>query len=181
VLVLSGPPCAGKSSVGRALMGLLDADERWVYLEVDALFLFLTPRSDRNREDRMLAYDAAHALARLLLERGRTPVLECTYSRRQQRTSLLWEMADHASPLWVVEFEVSADDAVSRFHRRRQASDLTEQLVQERAQSFPRYDQALQLSSTATTVQDTARQIVDWLAQPPPAASRSRWAATGKD
>jgi len=175
VLVLSRPPCAGKSSVGRALMGLLDADERWVYLEVDALFLFLTPR------DRMLAYDAAHALARLLLERGRTPVLECTYSRREQPTRLLREMADHASPLWVVEFEVSADDAVSRFHRRHQASDLTEQLVQERAQSFPRYDQALQLSSTATTVQDTARQIVDWLAQPPPAASRSRWAATGKD
>jgi len=126
----------------------------------------------------MLAYDAAHALARLLLERGRTPVLECTYSRREQRTSLLQEMADHASPLWVVEFEVSADDAVSRFHRRHQASDLTEQLVQERAQSFPRYDQALQLS---TTVQDMARQIVDWLAQPPPAASRSRWAATGKN
>lgn len=41
--MLSGPPCAGKSSVGRALMGLLDADKRWVYLEVDALFLFLTP------------------------------------------------------------------------------------------------------------------------------------------
>jgi hypothetical protein len=31
----------------------------------------------------MLAYDAAHLLARMLFERGRTPVLECTYSRRE--------------------------------------------------------------------------------------------------
>lgn len=160
-------------------MGLPGADERWVYLEVDALFTLLTPRSDRSREDRMLAYDGAHALACLLLERGRTPVLECTYSRQEQRTSLLREMACHAAPLWVVELDVSAEDAVARFHRRHQASDLTEQLVQERARTFPRYDQALQLSSAAMTMQDTARQIADWLAQPPAAIDGSRWAATG--
>jgi predicted kinase len=80
-------------------MGLPDADDRWVYLEIDALFTLLTPHSDRNRQDRMLAYDAAHALARLLLDRGRTPVLECTYSRREQRASLLRELAERPAPL----------------------------------------------------------------------------------
>ncbi len=84
-------------------MSLPGAHERWVHLEVDALFALLTPRSDRNRDDRMLAYDAAHALARLLLKRGRTPLLECTYSRREQRASLLRELADQPAPLWVVE------------------------------------------------------------------------------
>jgi hypothetical protein len=111
----------------------------------------------------------------------RTPVLECTYSRRKQRVSLLRELADHAAPLWVVELEVSAEDAVSRFRRRHQPSDLTDQLVQQRAQSFPHSDQALQFGSTATTAEDTARRIADWLAQPPPPADRPRWAATGND
>jgi predicted kinase len=36
----------------------------------------------------MLAYDAAHAMARSLIEHGRVPILECTYSRRRQRASL---------------------------------------------------------------------------------------------
>ncbi len=51
----------------------------------------------------MLAYDAAHVLGRLLVERGVTTVLECTYARREQRVSLLEALADKpAAPLWVV-------------------------------------------------------------------------------
>ena len=37
----------------------------------------------------MLAHDVAHALARLLLERGRIRMLECTYARIEQRASLV--------------------------------------------------------------------------------------------
>lgn len=87
VLVLTGPPCSGKSSVGR----LLSADRsqrRRTYIEIDSLSWLLVRDSDRNRRDRMLAYDAAHAVARVLLERGQTVVLECTYSRLEQRLSL---------------------------------------------------------------------------------------------
>lgn len=82
VLVLSGPPCSGKSSVGR----LLAADPsslgaRRIHIEVDSIFSLLLSGSDRSKDDRMLAYDAAHLLARMLLTRGRTVVLECTYAR----------------------------------------------------------------------------------------------------
>lgn len=70
-------------------------------------------------------------------------------------------MADQASPLRVVEFEVSADEAVSRFHRRHQACGLPEQLVQERVQSFPRYDQAPHLGSTTTTDSAAGRSPSD--------------------
>ena len=115
------------------------------------------------------------------LERGRTPVLECTYSRREQRDSLLRALAGHPARFWVVELGVSAEDAVARFLGRRQASDLDERVVYERAQTFPPSDQALRLASEAKTVQDTARQIESWLQGPPPAVDRASWAATGKE
>ena len=78
ILVLAGPPCAGKSSVGRSL---ITADTRRIHVEVDSLFSLLLPDSDRNRHDRMLGYDAAHAVGRTLYDRGHTPLLECTYGR----------------------------------------------------------------------------------------------------
>src|SRR5436190_143748 len=91
VLVLSGPPCSGKSSVGRILAaGLHEAKPQHVHLEVDSLFSLLFPRSDRSRDDRMFAYDAAHLLTHnLLSERGGSVALECTYARRDQRASVV--------------------------------------------------------------------------------------------
>lgn len=96
VLVLIGPPCAGKSAIGRTLASSPPSGtgRRRIYLEVDSLFSLLLPGSDRNRDDRMLGYDAAHLLARMLLDQRQMPVLECTYSRRQQRASLLQAFAD---------------------------------------------------------------------------------------
>ena len=129
----------------------------------------------------MLAYDAAHAVARKLFEHGRTPVLECTYSRLQQRASLLKAMADiPAAPLWVVELFVSPDDAVHRFQRRRQATDLDELLVRERAEKFPYSDQARRLDSAAAPPDDLAHQIASWLRNRPASIQRSLWAETGR-
>lgn len=180
VLVLTGPPCSGKSSVGKVLAAD-SARRRGIYIEVDSLFSLLLPGSDRNRDDRMLAYDAAHVLARMLVERGQTPILECTYARRQQRASLATAMADiPAAPLWVVEFFVSPDDAVQRFRRRLQATDLDEQLVREHAETFPYSDQALRLASSAAAPDELADQITTWLRQQPEPIQRDGWAQAGK-
>nr|WP_186315846.1 AAA family ATPase [Catellatospora sichuanensis] len=180
VLVLTGPPCAGKSSVGKVLA----ADwlrGRGVHLEVDALCSLLLPGSDRNRNDRMFAYHAAHALARMVLERGQTPLLECTYSRLEQRASLLKALADvPGAPLWIVEFEVLPDDAVQRFRRRRQATDLDEQLVRKRAEVFPYSAQALRLVSSAAAPEDLAHQITTWLGKQPGSIQRDLWAEAGQ-
>jgi len=183
VLVLAGPPCAGKSVIGRALASSPPSgtDGRSIYLEVDSLFSLLLPGSDRNRDDRMLGYDAAHLLARMLLDRGQMPVLECTYSRRQQRASLLQAFADTPdTPLWVVEVAVSPVDAVLRFHRRHQASDLHERLVHERARTFPYSDQALRLASATAAPDILAQQITAWLRLQPEPIDRARWAEAGK-
>jgi predicted kinase len=182
VLVLSGPPCSGKSSVGRLLASDSSASrERRAHIEVDTLFSFLFPESDRNRDDRMLAYDAAHFLARMFLERGRTVVLECTYARLQQRVSLVEALSDvPEAPLWVVEFFISPDDAVSRFRQRDEATDLDERLVRERAEAFPYSNQALSLTSSASAPLDLAREVTAWLQHQPQPVQRDVWAEAGR-
>lgn len=179
--MLSGPPCSGKSSVGRLLASDLSSSrDRRAHIEVDSLFSLLFPDSDRNRDDRMLAYDAAHLLARMLLKSGRTVVLECTYARLEQRVSLVEAMSDvPEAPLWVVEFFISPDDAVTRFRQRDQPTDLDERLVRERAEAFPYSNQALSLRSSASAPLDLAREVREWLQHQPQPVQRDVWAKAG--
>ncbi|MFC0006492.1 AAA family ATPase [Micromonospora siamensis] len=177
IVVFSGPPCSGKSTVVKAMASRPGRR----HLEVDALFDLLFPASDRNRDDRMGAYDGAHLLARMLVDRGQTVVLECTYARRDQRRSLLRALAGSPAPLWIVEFFVASDEAVTRFRARRQATDLDEDLVRERADAFPYSDQALRVESSFGTPQEQAGRILTWLEQGPQPVDRKAWAQAGRD
>ncbi|HEX4686938.1 MAG TPA: AAA family ATPase [Nocardioides sp.] len=181
VLVLSGPPCSGKSTVGRVLAaGASSSRPRRLHIEVDSLFDLLLPRSDRNRDDRMLAYDSAHLLARMFLERGTTAVLECTYARIEQRLSLVDALAGvPAAPLWVVECFVSPEEAVRRFRRRSDATDLDESLLRERVQGFRYSEQALRLISSRSTPEALAEQVTSWM-HPSTAVQRRVWAESGR-
>ncbi|GAB4060729.1 P-loop nucleotide/nucleoside kinase family protein [Catellatospora paridis] len=181
IVVLSGPPSSGKTTARKVL-----AEERTasghgrIHLEVDTLFELLFPESDRNRDDRMHAYDAAHLLARMFVDRGQTLVLECTYARRDQRASLLEALAGSAAPLWVVEFFVTPDEAVSRFRQRLQATDLDEALVRERAEAFPYFDGALRVGSSSGTPEEHAQSIITWLRQGPRPVDQDAWARAGR-
>jgi predicted kinase len=167
--------------VGRVLAAHRLHSRQAVYLEVDALFLLLLPESDRNRQDRRLAYDAAHAPARTVVDRGRLAILECTYARREQRGSLSRALSTTSwAPLWVVELAVAPDDAVQRFRRRRDATDLDEGAVRERAENFPYSREALQLQSSAAPPDDLADAIAGWLRRRPRPVDRNRWAAEGR-
>ncbi len=180
VLVLSGPPCTGKSSVARRLAAGAPSSGR-VLLEVDTLFSLLLPGSDRNQRDRMLAYGVGHACARTLVERGVTVILECTYSRAEQRASLataVWDLA--AAPLRVVEFRVAPDEAVRRFRERQLETDLDEQLVRERAQTFPYWEQTLQVNSSMAAPDALVHQINTWLSGDPPAVRPDLWVQAGR-
>ncbi|MBQ1011091.1 AAA family ATPase [Micromonospora sp. M51] len=181
VVVLSGPPCSGKSTAGRALAEVLTASGHCrIYLEVDALFELLFPESDRNRDDRLRAYAGAHLLARMFVDGGETVVLECTYARGDQRASLVEALAGSAAPLWVVEFFVTPDEAVSRFRGRPQATDLDEALVRERAEAFPYFDDALRMESSSGSPEDHVQSIVTWLRQDPRPVDQDLWARTGR-
>jgi predicted kinase len=152
-----------------------------VHIEVDALFELLRPQSDRGRADRMLAYDAAHLLTRMLVERGDRVVLECTYARAEQRASLVDALAHvPEAPLWVVECHVSADDAVRRFRSRDEPTDLDAAALRERAESFPYLDQALRLMSAEATPAELAEHVAAWLRDVPAPVPREVWARAGR-
>jgi predicted kinase len=181
IVVLSGPPCSGKTTAGELL-----AEERTssgygrIHLEVDTLFELLFPESNRNRDDRMHAYDGAHLLARMFVDRGETVVLECTYARRDQRASLLEASAGSSAPPWVVEFFVTPDEAARRFRERHQATDLDEALVRERAEAFPYFDEALRMDSSSGTPEEHAQSIITWLQQGPRPVDQEAWTRTGR-
>lgn len=181
VVVLSGPPCSGKSTVGAGMLTQQAPQQRrWMGLQVDAVFDLLFPASDRNRDDRMRAYDGAHLLARMFLDMEEVVVLECTYARRDQRASLVNALAGSTAAMWVVEFLVSGDEAVDRFRARRQVTDLDDELVRERVDSFPYSDEALHIVSSSGTTEDHVRTILSSLQQGGDPIDREAWVRAGR-
>lgn len=129
----------------------------------------------------MFAYDAAHLLARRFLERGDSVMLECTYARREQRASLIEALGDTSAPLWVVEFFVTPDEAVRRFRERHQDTDLDDELVRERAGSFPYSDQAFCVASSPAEPERDAQDVCDWLERRPRSSVYDPWTQAGRD
>ncbi|MET8093009.1 AAA family ATPase [Micromonospora sp. NPDC005220] len=181
IVLLSGPPCSGKTTAGAVLAAeQYSSGHGRIHLEVDTLFDLLFPGSDRNRDDRLRAYDGTHLLARMFVDHEETVVLECTYARRDQRASLLKALAGSSASLRVVEFFVTPEEAVSRFRERHQATDLDEALVRERADAFPYFDEALRLESSAGTPEEHAQSIIRWLQQSPRPVDQEAWARAGR-
>ncbi|PJJ56757.1 hypothetical protein CLV56_0968 [Mumia flava] len=129
----------------------------------------------------MLGYDAAHALARTLVMHEYTAILECTYARREQRASLRGAVPTASSPaLWVVEFMISPDEAVERFRRRREATDLDEASLRERVENFPYWDGALRIDSSSADTRGLADQVITWLQGQPASADWTGWVEAGR-
>lgn len=129
----------------------------------------------------MLAYDAAHAVAALVIKRGRTVVLECTYARQEQRLSLVQALASAPeADLRIVEFHVSPDEAVLRLRQRTEGTDLDEGAVRERAEAFPYSAQALGLDSSTAAPDRLAAELTQWLRNRPAQVQPDIWAAAGR-
>jgi predicted kinase len=180
VLVLAGPPCAGKSTVGR-LVAKQQPDQAVSFVQVDTLFDLLLPESDRGRDDRSLAYEAAHSLVGTLLQHDRSCVLECTYARRDQRASLSRALAGFAAPpLHLVELTVTTDDALARFGSRHDATDLDEVSLRERVENYPYWTGAHQLQSGSGTPETLAQRIVSLMARSALAVDARDWTNAGR-
>jgi len=134
VAVLAGPPCSGKSTAAAWLAAALSG----VHVQVDAVLTTILPDSDRCLEDRRLAYEIAARAIKPIVDRGRSTVLDCTYSRKEYRRQMVSHVPADV-PLVVLEFQVSVKVALDRFQNRRahHAIDLTPAIVGEKVAAYP--------------------------------------------
>jgi hypothetical protein len=130
IVVVSGPPCSGKSWIGEALA----ARRNMVHLEMDAIRVRLLPESAHTRDDRRIAYRAMHLAAELLAARGQDVIVDACYGHEEDRSEIAQIAVRLGVPLLVVECHVPAHVAVARHAARRETHpglDLTEQRVEE--------------------------------------------------
>ena len=82
LIVLTGPPCSGKSTLAGQLAAILGAS----VLDIDQIREIVIPNSRQSQEDRDIAYRCMHLVAEKLLGVGaNTVILTATYSRRNPR------------------------------------------------------------------------------------------------
>lgn len=137
LIVLTGPPCSGKSTLAAQLATTVGG----LVLDVDQIRLIVIPNSQQSQADRDIAYRCMHLVAEKLLEVGaNTVLLTATYSRRDPRQWLRSLAESKSAQLCVLACQVSLEIAIARFRSREPghpAVDLTEELVQRQVMDYP--------------------------------------------
>jgi predicted kinase len=164
LLVVSGPPCTGKSTIAMALRREIGG----VCLEVDSIRQQLIPESTQSLRDRNLAYSALHLMTAHLIEAHVTPIiLVGTYTRPESRIQLTSTVSSTPVDMLVVQCRVEPDTAVMRFENRSSdhaAVDLTAQSVRHANSAYPFTANATVLD-TSGDVGTIVRELQDCLAQ----------------
>ena len=137
LIVLTGPPCSGKSTLAGQLAAILGG----LVLDIDQIREIVIPGSRQSQEDRDIAYRCMHFVAQKLLEVGtNTVILTATYSRRNAR-QWLRSLADSTpDQVCILACQVSPEIAIARFRSRdpgHPAVDLTEDSVQRQVMDYP--------------------------------------------
>ena len=157
LLVLAGPPGAGKSTLAKSIQKALG----FHWLQVDRILSELKPDSDRAKGDRDIAYGAMHMQAEEHLRCGSSVVLDATYGPLEHRRAIELLVATTKVPLFLVEFNITPHVAAVRFRQRSDhpASDLNELRVRAIAERYP-YSK-LGLTVTAETTEIEALKLVE--------------------
>lgn len=135
LVIVCGPPCTGKSTIGAELQRRLG----FIHLEVDAIRQRVIPDSDQRLEHRDIAYRTMHLLAEHLLRAGKTVVLNATYNRQVHRNELTSTLKSIQCPAALVQCKAPLQIVMARFTSRaagHAALDLTEELVRELWSNF---------------------------------------------
>jgi predicted kinase len=126
LVILCGPPCTGKSTIGAQL----ERELGFTHLDVDTIRQRLLPNSDQRTEDRDVAYRGMHLVAEHLLRSGKSVIMNATYNRELHRR----EAASITNKAALIQCRSPLETVMSRFRSRpagHAALDLTDDLVRD--------------------------------------------------
>jgi predicted kinase len=164
VIVFSGPPCSGKST----LAARLAAARGIPHLTMDDTRARLLPNAAHTRADRRVAYRAMAFAAELLAACGCGVILDAPYGRPEDRRELA------RLPLHLVECAVPPQAALERFAgrdpRHPGMPGLTLRRVELLVREFPYTGKGLLLDTATEPVEECLERIERYLATAEPLA-----------
>jgi predicted kinase len=174
LIVFSGPPCSGKSTLGAKLSTTWSIP----HLELETIRARILPNSRNTHEDHMIAHRTMHLVAEVFLELGMNVIANAAYSIVEERRDLEELAARMSTPLYLIECRVSPQAAAQRNARRREQQpgyELSDERVLELVNTFPYYGRGLVVDST-DPLADCMAEIDDYLKASKPLAV-GKWSA----
>jgi len=162
LIVLAGPPCSGKSTVGEQLARRLEIP----CLSMDGTRQRILPGAAHTRADREVAYRAMHLAAECVLRAEGSMILDAPYGHEEDRRELASLVDAARGRLFLVEFRVSPETAAKRLRQRgpdANRPDLTETIVTEAARTYPYSESGLLLDTDVLNVAEAVEHICAWM------------------
>jgi predicted kinase len=158
LVVFGGPPCTGKSTVGRAL--------GFAHLEMDEARLRLLPESAHTRADRAVAYRAVLWAAGQLLRWTDIVICNGGYGHAEDRAGCEALAEEAGAELLVVEFTAPLAVLIERNRARRAhhpGLDLTDERVAEIVANYLWWGRGILVDSTRP-VEECVEGVRVWIA-----------------
>jgi len=160
LVIFAGPPCTGKSAVGRAL--------GYAHLEMDAARAKLLPQSLHTREDRAIAYRAVLWAAGHLLRYTDLVICNGGFGHEEDRERYRTLARETGATLYIVEFTAPLEVLLQRNRKRRDhhpGLDLDDARVTQIVESYPWTQTGLLIDSTRP-VAECAERVRAFLETP---------------
>jgi predicted kinase len=172
LLVVAGPPCAGKSTLAAAI----EKEFGFRWLETDRVLSALIPGSDRRKSHRAVAYRATLVIAEELLNYSHSVVLDATYSSAEYRHAVRACASRLEVPFYLIQCRVLPEVAVARFKRRidHLAIDLNERRILELVTRYRYGEYALNLVPEMSLA-DALGRVKEYLQKAEPIISGRSW------